>query len=638
LIVYSGTKEQFTNDVFNNVIEERILAELKRHAGHSASSSEIKSWQNSMQYMNNALIGAGVPEDAGVAIEYKIPLTSKRVDFILSGLDSAQKEVVIIVELKQWTKAESTSKDAIVQAFVGGAKRELLHPSYQAWTYASLIRDFNETVQKEQIALKPCAYLHNCVSNEVINSPHYDQHTLQAPAFLKSDAVALQNFLKRYVKYGDKSQILYRIDNGKLKPSKNLADHLLSLLQGNKEFKLVDDQKLVFEKAIELSDISRVSKKQVLIVDGGPGTGKSVVAINLLVEFTQKERLAHYVTRNAAPRAVYESKLTGNFTKSHISNLFKGSGSYTESPQNSMDVLIVDEAHRLNERSGLYQNQGENQIKEIIESARCSIFFIDEFQRVTLKDIGEKQEIRNWAEKCGAEVTQMTLASQFRCNGSDGFLAWVDHTLQIRETANDTLEDIDYDFRVCNSPNELRALIAEKNYAANKARMVAGYCWDWKGKKDPSIYDVVIPEYEFEMRWNLDSDSSLWIVKPDSVGEVGCIHTCQGLELDYVGVIVGPDFVIRDGRAVTDAGKRSSQDRSIHGYKKMLREDPDRAQQLTERIIKNTYRTLITRGQKGCYLYSVDQETNAYFQQFVESASSSSNSSEKHSQVQVDLQ
>ncbi len=615
MIIYSGTRAEFTQDVFANVIEEKVLAQLRSRAGHSVAQAEVRSWQNSLQYMNNALLGAGIPEDAGVAIEYKIPLTSKRVDFIVSGEDESRNETVVIVELKQWEAAEASCKDAVVETFVGGAKRELLHPSYQAWTYASLIRDFNATVQEDQIQLRPCAYLHNCISDDVINSEHYRQHTDLAPAFLKRDAGRLQDFLARHIRHGDRSRILYRIDNGKLKPSKNLADHLASLLQGNRDFKLVDDQKIVYETALALSAKAQIDKKQVLIVEGGPGTGKSVVAINLLVELTQRQRLAHYVTRNAAPRAVYESKLTGSFTKSHITNLFKGSGAYTEAPPNGMDVLIVDEAHRLNEKSGLYQNLGENQIKEIIEAARCSVFFIDEDQRVTLKDIGEKKEIRNWAERCGADVTELALESQFRCNGSDGYLAWVDHVLQIRQTANTTLEDIDYDFRVCDSPNELRRLIAERNYEINKARIVAGYCWDWKGKKDPSIHDVVIPEHEFAMRWNLASDSSLWAVAPNSVNEVGCIHTCQGLELDYVGVIIGEDFVIRDGVVVTDATRRSSQDRSIHGYKKMLKEKPERARELADRVIKNTYRTLMTRGQKGCYIYCVDEQTNDYIRQ-----------------------
>jgi hypothetical protein len=538
------------------------------------------------------------------------------VDFILTGESEDSRAVAVIVELKQWSDVETTTKDAVVVTQLGRGKREVLHPSYQAWTYAALIKDFNSTVQDDDVELVPCAYLHNCVSDLVIKSDFYAEHTKKAPVFIRSDVDQLGDFLRRYIRRGDKSNILYRIDNGKLKPSKGLVEHLASLLKGNREFELIDEQKIVYETALSLADRAKSGRKQVLIVEGGPGTGKSVVAINLLVELTRRELLVHYVTRNAAPRAIYESMLAGTFTKTHITNLFHGSGAYTESPRNSMNALIVDEAHRLNEKSGLYQNLGENQIKEIVETARSSIFFIDEDQRVTLKDIGEKAEIRRWAEHCGAEIHELALESQFRCNGSDGYLAWVDSTLQISETANETLEGIDYDFRVCDNPNELRELIFERNNEANKARLVAGYCWDWKGKKNPEIRDVVIPEHGFAMRWNLDKDGPLWLRMENSVSEIGCIHTCQGLELDYVGVIIGSDFVTREGMAVTDASKRSSQDRSVHGYKKMLKENPQRAQALADRVIKNTYRTLMTRGQKGCYLYCVDRETNEYFKRF----------------------
>ena len=618
MIVYSATRAKFTEDVYSNCIEQKILAALKEKARHTAAWREIESWKNSMQYMNNVLVRAEIPDDAGVAIEYKIPTTSMRVDFILTGMDENRKDTAVIVELKQWSEVHPTRKDAIVETFVGGKIREMTHPSYQAWTYATLIQDFNETVQQNDIRLRPCAYLHNCESESAIKSPFYSEHTERAPAFLKGDFLELQDFIQRYVKYGDKTQVLYRIDNGRLKPSKNLVDHLLGLLQGNRAFEMIDDQKIVYETSLEMAEDIKTGKKQVLLVEGGPGTGKSVVAINLLVELTKRELLAHYVSRNAAPRKVYESKLAGSFTKSRITNLFKGSGAYLDDAPNSMDVLVVDEAHRLNEKSGLYQNLGENQIKEIIDTAKLSIFFIDEDQRVTLKDIGEKGAIREWAIKCGATVRELALESQFRCNGSDGYLAWVNSALQVASTANDSLDGIDYDFRVCDSPNELRKLITEKNNEADKARLVAGYCWDWKGKKKPDIKDVVIPEHGFEMRWNLDSYGGLWLVTPGSIDEVGCIHTCQGLELDYIGVIIGRDFVVRDGVAVTDATERSSQDRSVHGYKKLLAEDSTKAMAIADRVIKNTYRTLMTRGQKGCYVFSVDAETNEYFRQFVD--------------------
>ena len=617
MIVYTSTKAGFAEDVVSNRIEQKILAAFQDALGRSTGEKEIDSWRNSMMYMNNVLGDPDIPDDACVAIEYKLPQSAKRIDFILTGKDAERKDTAIIVELKQWEAASVTSKDAIVTTRLGRGVREVTHPSYQAWSYAALLQDFNETVRDEGIVLKPCAYLHNCVSGSAINDPRYEEHTRKAPVFLRSDAGRLTDFIKQNVKYGDNDRIMYRIDRGKIRPSRNLADQLLSMLQGNLAFVMIDDQKIVYETALQLTGTATAEDKHVLIVEGGPGTGKSVVAVNLLVAITDREKLAQYVTKNAAPRTVYESKLTGSFTKSHISNLFKGSGAYTQSEPDIFDALIVDEAHRLNEKSGMYQNLGENQIKEIIAAAKCSIFFIDEDQRVTLKDIGEKREIRHWASQLGATVHELALESQFRCNGSDGYLAWVDNTLQIRPTANQTLDDINYDFRVFDSPTALRDAIFERNRAANKARLVAGYCWDWVSKKagGSNEMDITMPEHNFAMKWNLASDGNLWILKPESVSEVGCIHTCQGLEIDYVGVIIGPDLVVRDGEVITDAAKRSSQDRSVHGYKGLYKQDPEAAKTKADAIIKNTYRTLMTRGAKGCYIYCTDEETNVWFAQ-----------------------
>jgi DUF2075 family protein/SOS-response transcriptional repressor LexA len=336
-----------------------------------------------------------------------------------------------------------------------------------------------------------------------------------------------------------------------------------------------------------------------------------VVAINLLVAMTNNELVVRYVTRNSAPRLVYEARLTGSMKRSHISNMFSGSGAYHAVEPDSFDCLIVDEAHRLNEKSGMFGNLGENQVAEIIRASRCSVFFIDEDQRVTLKDIGAKREIRHWAKLENARVTELTLESQFRCNGSNGYLAWLDNTLQIRNTANETLEFGEYDFQIFDSPDELHNFIRRKNRGNNKARMVAGYCWDWISKKQPSLRDIAIGSYE--ATWNLDADGQAWIIQPNSVNEVGCIHTCQGLELDYVGVIVGEDLVVRNRRVVTRPEKRSRMDRSIQGWRALREKDPEGTADRIDKIIKNTYRTLMTRRQKGCYVYFVDEETRRYF-------------------------
>lgn len=619
MIIYSEPKARFQADVSSNRIADRIHKLLREKARRSVGKAEARSWRNSMLYVRNVLDDDEIPEDAQVSIEYTIPQTAKRIDVIVSGQDERRRETAIIIELKQWETAAKTSKDAIVSTFLGGAVRETEHPSYQAWTYAALLRDFNETVQTEDIRLVPCTYLHNCKSSEGLLDPFYSEHLEQAPAFLRGDMERLRSFIKQYVKHGDDRDLMFRIEQGRIRPSKSLADSLLSMLKGNREFLLIDDQKLVYETALALANEGRSGPKRVLIVEGGPGTGKSVVAINLLVELTGRQLVTQYVSRNAAPRAVYEAKLTGTFRKTRIANMFRGSGGFTEGEPDTFDALIVDEAHRLNEKSGLYKNLGANQIKELINAARMTVFFVDEDQRVTIRDIGTKSEIKRWAIELGAETTELELASQFRCNGSDGYLGWVDHALQIRPTANTDLDGIDYEFAVCESPSDLRDRIFELNHEANKARLVAGYCWDWKSKKDSNAIDIEFPDTDFRMRWNLDTDGSLWIVMPESVNEVGCIHTCQGLELDYVGVIVGPDLVVRDGAVTTDACQRSRYDSSVRGLKKLGKADPTRARELGELVIKNTYRTLMTRGQKGCFIYCTDPETQEYFRSFAHS-------------------
>ncbi|MDO8577062.1 MAG: DUF2075 domain-containing protein [Candidatus Daviesbacteria bacterium] len=620
MIVYSSNKKGFLSDVLNGQVEQQILTSFVREMGHATGKSEVNSWRKSMPYMSNVINDSSIPDDVGIAIEYKIPQTSKRIDFIITGANSENKKVAIIIELKQWSDGISlTEKDGVLNTNFYG---EVPHPSYQVWSYVTLLEDFNSAVQKDNIFLKPCAYLHNYDSDNIVKNDFYKEYLDKAPIFLKTDALKLQEFIKRFVKYGDKTNILYDIENGKIRPSKALADSLASMLEGNKEFILIDDQKIVYEAALKLAKESSENNKNVLIVEGGPGTGKSIVAINLLTELTKRGYVSQYVTKNSAPREVYQVKLSGKFTKTRIANLFSSSGSFYDIEANTFDSLIVDEAHRLNAKSGLFSHLGENQIKELINASRFCVFFIDEDQRVTLKDIGKKSEILKWAKILGAKVVSLKLASQFRCNGSDGYLAWIDNLLQIRETANDSLEDINYDFEVIDNPSLLHKKIIELNQEKNKSRLLAGYCWKWISKKNPNLKDIVIGDYK--ATWNLNSQGQSWIIHPDSVSEVGCIHTSQGLELDYVGVIIGLDMVVRNGKIVTDPTKRANSDLSFKGINNRLKENPEESKKIADMIIKNTYRTLLTRGMKGCYIYSVDPETQDYFKKHLNNQISNS--------------
>ena len=611
MIVYQETKQQFLNDVRLDLIEDKIEEKVRKKLHKKTAHNEFLSWMNSMQYMYKVMEDKRIPKDSKIAIEYRIPNSNKRVDFIVCGEDGEHRESAVVIELKQWQHVEKVeSKDAIVKTQLQGRLTETSHPSYQAWSYVSLIEDYNEDVRKYRIHLQPCAYLHNYRLHEQddLTDSCYEYYMEKAPVFTRGDTDKLASFISKYIKKGN-PDVLYHIDNGRIIPSKSLQDSLSSMLKGNQEFTLIDEQKVIFEKALEIAK-KDTNRKKVYIIHGGPGTGKSVLAINLLVAILNLSQNVMYITKNSAPREVYRKKLTeGKYRKAYVDNLFKGSGSFTESEDDDFDCLIVDEAHRLNEKSGMFQNLGENQVKEIIHASKTSIFFVDDFQMVTTKDIGSTNEIKKWCKFFDAEVYEDTLLSQFRCNGSDSYLSWIDNVLEINTEGTDEF-DWDYDIRICDTPQEVYDLILEKNKLNNKSRMVAGYCWNWisEGKNNTDVHDIEIEN--FGMSWNLGS-SSTWAIDLESVHEIGCIHTCQGLEFDYVGVIIGEDLRYDDG-IVTDFTKRARTDQSIKGLKGMYKKDRDKAEAIADRIIKNTYRTLLTRGQKGCYIYCVDEKLKEY--------------------------
>ena len=618
MIVYHATKRQFINDVFDDTIADNIDNAFYAHLGRHTSPNEKRSWKNSMQYMYRVLNTPDLPDEAGVAIEYQIPLTSKRIDFIIGGNDEFGRGNIVIVELKQWEKAQFADKpDLVVTRFERG-EAETSHPSYQAWSYAYMLENYNLTIQERGILLNPCAYLHNYQLDTIISDDRYKDYINKAPLFLKNDAGRLRSYIEKHISTGSKEDLMWIIESGEIRPSKQLADSLVSMISGNQEFVMIDEQKVVYETALDLARKSQNGNKHVLIVQGGPGTGKSVLAIQLMTELTKEGIACQYVSKNSAPRDVYAAKLTGTYRQSFVNNLFVGSGRFVDVPENALGVIIADEAHRLAEKSGFYGNQGDNQIREIINASKCSIFFIDDRQRVHVKDIGSTTVIQRIAEDCGCKVHIMKLESQFRCNGSDGYLSWVDNALQIAETANINLSSADYDFRVFDNPNDLFNTIVRKNVGRNKSRVVAGYCWEWN-QGDMNIPDIVIPEFEFEKKWNLASEGNLWIIGEHSINQIGCIHTCQGLELDYVGVIMGPDIRYRNGRVVTDVSAHPGRDAAVKGLKGRVKNGDYQALQISDEIIKNTYRTLMTRGMKGCYVFCCDLALSNYLKSLLTS-------------------
>ena len=615
MIVYEGVKEKFIEDVNLGLIADKIRKKYIEVLCRKPSAPEFNSWKNSMQYMRGVLDDVEIPNNMGIAIEYNIPPTGCRIDFLMSGYSKKDSHEAIIVELKQWDECTEVDRvDGIykVNTYTGGGLRDVNHPSYQAMTYANLIKDYNSNVEDKKINVHPCAFLHNYYfsDNDPLLKEQYQEYIKEAPLFSHNDVLKLREFIKRYIEIGDDKEVLYEIEKGRIRPSKMLQDTLSSMLKGNQEFYMIDSQNIVYQYALRYAvDTVKENKKNVMIVKGGPGTGKSVLAINLLVDLNKKDMTCFYVTKNSAPRLVYSNKLRGDFTKKYIDHLFQGSGKFVEEKANALDCLVVDEAHRLTEKSDFF-GHGDNQIKEIINASKFSIFFLDENQRVTLKDIGSESLIRKFAEELGAGIYTYELDSQFRCNGSDGYIAWLDNVLEIRETANFDIDGFDYEFKVFDDPNEMRNAIEEKNRINNKSRIVAGYCWEWpkENRNNPNYNDIKIPEYNIEMSWNLDG-GDIFALGEKTVKQAGCIHTTQGLEFDYVGVIIGNDMRYDGERIITDYRKRAKTDQSLNGLGTYKQEERNK---IADEIIKNTYRTLMTRGQKGCYIYCEDKTLAEY--------------------------
>lgn len=615
MIVYENTLNSFINDVVMNSISDKILSIMKDKHLSGGSTSEVSSWNNSLHFMKDVLDTPSIPKDCNVAIEYNIPQTSKRVDFMIVGKDNNNQDHVVIVELKQWAKVskkDNVSKHTIISDLRGG--EPTAHPSYQAYSYKSLLINYCDKLNLSSNQLNPCAYLHNMSENyrNILEDEIYNDWIEEAPVFLKSDVLKLRNFINQYIKAkSNDGQLLYKIDFGRIKPQKSLQDSLDSMLCGNEEFKMIDDQVVAFDLIMKaIYNAQNDNKKHVVIVSGGPGTGKSVLAINVLARSIIDLGLnASYITKNMAPRKCYEKLLSkGNAKKAvDLKMAIKSPHALPYIPNNGLDVGIFDEAHRMQKMPYMYK--GSDMLEDAIKASRVSIFFVDEDQRITVNDCYNINYIKEYAERLGAIIDTkepFELTSQFRCNGSDGYIAFINDLLNISDTANKTFDLSNFEIKVFDDANVMSDELRIKNEINNKARMVAGYCYDWNVKNKRGDWDIILPN-DFKAKWNLEGDD-IWAINPKSFDEVGCIHTSQGMEFDYVGVIIGKDLIYRDGKVKTNKLAISKDDKTskIRGCKN---------ESLADRLIKNTYKVLLTRGQKGCYIYCEDIALREYIKE-----------------------
>lgn len=615
--LYIGSTQQFISDVAHNQVTDRLKAAFLNYYRYAPSPGEIRSWRQSLAsisqifQLNNLL-------DHGIILEYQIPFTSKRLDCLITGKDDRREDNAVIIELKQWEHCKPADGNNEVTTYVGGGQREVLHPSAQVGQYASYLQDVHTAFYEppKPITLSACAYLHNYrfVSDEVLLTEKFKLLLKSYPLFSMDDVDPLSEFLKSRLCSGSGLDVLGRIDDGKYRPSKKLMDHVGNVIKGNPEYILLDEQLVAYDHVMASAKKGTSDRrKTVIIIKGGPGTGKSVIAINLMADLLLAGYNAHYATGSIAFTETLR-KIIGN--RGAIQ--FKYFNSYMAANPDAVDVLICDEAHRLRETSqNRYTPKASRtdipQIQELINASRVSVFFIDQDQVVRPAEIGSVQHIKDSAAKNDCLLFEHELKTQFRCGGSEAFVSWINNTLGIARTAHIlwTGEE-DFEFRIFDSPESLEQAIRHKAQEGFSARMTAGFCWEWS-KHVPGQdlkNDIIIGDYQ--RPWNARHEAiklpknvpkaQFWAHDPNGIDQIGCVYTAQGFEFDYVGVIFGNDITYSFGDGNWIGHPKNSGDPVVR-----------RAKDRFVDLVKNTYRVLLSRGLKGCYVYFLDTDTKKFY-------------------------
>ncbi|MFI7632334.1 DNA/RNA helicase domain-containing protein [Microbispora rosea] len=598
----------------NEAAFAEVIAEHVRDiTGHCPSPSEIKSWQRSLPALARDLADAGLRR-VEMLVEYKLPLTSKRIDVVLAGVHPRTGEdSYVVVELKQWSRAEPSDLGehlVIVDGMPGG---ERLNPAEQVRRYCEYMRDFLRALNRKPDAVYGAAYLHNAMDLDVDGLADQIRDE-RSRLFTKQRRGEFLRYLSERLADTSGADAADRLLHSTVSPSKQLMTYASKEIREREQFTLLDEQQVAYEMVMRAVDRARrADSKQVVIVTGGPGSGKSVIALSLLGELYRRGRSTYHATgSNSFTETMRRYPGRGN---TRIKNLFKYFNSFTDAEPNSVDVLICDEAHRIRETSTnrftpAARRTGRSQLDELMSAARVPVFLLDEHQVVRPGELGTVDGIERYARHKGYDVHRVSLDEQFRCGGSRKYEHWVLRLLGLADSGPMEWhgKDEDFDVRLADSPHELEAFLRVQT---GTARMTAGFCWPWSDPRPNQtlVNDVVIGDWA--RPWNVKNDRAVgdypprmfWASDPNGFGQVGCIYTAQGFEYDWNGVILGPDLTVRDGRLATV--REANKDPAF----KSRRAVPDAEFDL---LVRHVYKVLLTRGMRGTVLYAVNPELRRF--------------------------
>ncbi len=610
--LYEGTVQEFKKDILNNEIADIIAKNYSEMIKRKVNESEYRSWETSLRVLKDSL---DVPElfKNKIVIEYRLPYSEKRIDVILFGKSKEGKDTMIVIELKQWSNNSIKEIDIEGNFWInyGDHNGQQAHPCAQVRGYIIDMNDYIKVFkEKPKIELIGYSYCHNYnkKENEGLYNPQFSDLIKEYPLFSKQDVKKLGEYLKEKLSYDPGFQIFNRFVYSEVGPSKLLMKHVGDMINKQRVFNLIDDQIAARNAIIDRAKKqTRQHDKSVIIVKGGPGTGKSVIALEVMGELMRLGIPVFHATGSSA-----FTKTLRKMVGKRAEKFYKFFFNFTRLKENEIKVLICDEAHRIRKDSNnwgvpaVFKSKNP-QIDDLIRPAKLSVFFVDEHQVVRPNEIGSVDLIKKSAEKFRvpkSNIYEFELKTQFRCSGSDSFLQWVEDVLGIKESEMPlSLEASGMEFKIVDSPQVLKKIRDEKNKEKpNSARIVAGFCWPWSNPRSDGtlVNDVKIGD--FEMPWENKKEYWKWAMDEIGMNQVGTVYTSQGFEFDYIGIIFGKDLAYWKEKKMWVAKPSYSHDNAVTGGNEQLLKH-----------LKNVYRVLLSRAHKGVYVYFMDKDTENYF-------------------------
>ncbi|WP_326798272.1 DUF2075 domain-containing protein [Streptomyces sp. NBC_01808] len=628
----------------HNLLTEKLQAKYEDIKGRRADRSNVASWNNSIPVVVRSLLGKGL-DGVEVQVEVDLPHTSSAVDLVLCGRrPGTGEDSYLAVELKQVRHA-SVDPDCPIAVDLGfGDGKNKLHPVRQIQRYCEYMKRYIQHLQQSEDPLTGVAFLHNARDEHVealFALPESDHGWL----YTLDDLDRFERILTSKFTASSGKRAAAALAEGRLNPLRKVTDVARQRSVTGGGLTLLDEQYLAFdlitrqlERAAPLARVGlelfydteaahtptpapTSGGKHVYILRGGPGSGKSAVALELQRELGLKGREAVLASGSHAYTETLREIMIGSARRGQIGDkgkaarkLYQYFNSFTDTPPDSVEVLICDEAHRMRRNSTdrwtpkEIRDDDRPQAVELFRAAKVPIFLLDDHQSIRPDEVGTAEYLSELARAQGYTVSVEDLEGTFRAGGSKRYQRWVQQFLGLG-TVSDPVTwrpDGRMTLTVADSPEQMEQFIRERGGEGATARMTAGFCWPWSNPNgEELVADVQIDEWH--RPWNVKPQhevpnapkSDLWSTDPRGIGQIGCVYTAQTFEYDWNGVIIGPDLLFRNGRfrvertASCDPGFRREVDDEI-----------------VQRCIRNAYHVLLTRGVVGTVLYAVDKDTH----------------------------